>query len=506
MKNFNIKFTTDVHGYFYPTNYRSVAPVDMGLFGLVGDMNPADDNCLVLDGGDMLQGSALVQYVRNNDLGFHMIADMVNHSGYTHITLGNHDFNNGYTSLAQYLHNVQAKVVCCNVVDKTGQLPIVPYDIVTMGNGVRVGIVGVVTDYVNVWEDKANLDKIEVLSAFDCVAKAYQDIADKCDVSVCIYHGGYEHGLSELDSYQLSTSGENVGLAICHELDYDILLTGHQHMDAVGRDIWGTYTLQIPCNAVCCASVDVSIDDSGYKGYSSHNIPSTNACPQLMDRYQVLQDNVQQWLDTPVGELACDIDCVEPLPLMTNGWDFANLCNHVILDYTGADFAVTSLMNSPYPLSGQVTIRDIVCSYPFANTIDTISILGSDIKLALEQVATFFVLEEGVLSINTKYTATKLELYNFDYYYGLDYTLDITQPMGSRVVELSSGGKPLDMDRYYKLSLTGYRSSGTGGYPMFVGCTRLSTTAKEVQEMLIDYITSQGCIALPARPRYKVVY
>ncbi len=506
MKTLNIKFTTDVHGYFYPTNYRSVAPVDMGLFGLVGDMYPDSGNCLVLDGGDMLQGSPLVQYVRNNDMDFGAIADMVNNSGYTHITLGNHDFNNGYDKLAEYLDKVTAKVVCCNVVDSTGTLPIVPYDIATLDNGLRVGIVGVVTDYVNVWEDKEHLTKLQVLDVLPAVTSAYNAIKDNCDISVCIYHGGYEHGIDQLDSYSVSSSGENVGLAICHNLGFDILLTGHQHMNVSGRDVFGTYTLQIPANAVVCASVDVVVDDNGKLDITSKFIPSSKPSSKLCQQYDALQQGVQSWLDQSVGELAQSIDNTDPLYLMTNGWDFANLCSSVVLAQTGADFACTSLMNSPYPLSGQVTIRDIVSSYPFANTIDTISILGSDIKLALEQVATFFVVCNGELAINDKYTATKLELYNFDFYYGLDYTFDISKPMGSRVVELACNGAPLDMNKHYTLSLTSYRSSGTGGYPMFVGCNKLSTTAIEVQEMLINHITQAQCISLPSKPNYKVIF
>ena len=56
---------------------------------------------------------------------------------------------------------------------------------------------------------------------------------DKVDVSVCVYHGGFE---CDIDTGKIvETSGENVGTKICDELDFDVLLTGHQHIGIKGR-------------------------------------------------------------------------------------------------------------------------------------------------------------------------------------------------------------------------------------------------------------------------------
>ena len=50
-----------------------------------------------------------------------------------------------------------------------------PYEIKVMPNGLRVGIVGIVTDYVNVWEKKENLVGVQVVDPFIEAQKALSE-------------------------------------------------------------------------------------------------------------------------------------------------------------------------------------------------------------------------------------------------------------------------------------------------------------------------------------------
>ncbi|MCE5342536.1 MAG: bifunctional metallophosphatase/5'-nucleotidase, partial [Eubacteriales bacterium] len=54
-----IYYTSDTHGYLYPTNFVDTQPRPMGLLGMAF---PKDGNTLVIDGGDTLQGSPLAYY------------------------------------------------------------------------------------------------------------------------------------------------------------------------------------------------------------------------------------------------------------------------------------------------------------------------------------------------------------------------------------------------------------------------------------------------------------
>ena len=57
-KKLTIYFTSDLHGYIYPTDYRSRQERDIGLFKCASRFHK-DGNTLVIDGGDILQGSPL---------------------------------------------------------------------------------------------------------------------------------------------------------------------------------------------------------------------------------------------------------------------------------------------------------------------------------------------------------------------------------------------------------------------------------------------------------------
>ena len=54
-KKLTIYFTSDLHGYIYPTDYRGSEEKELGLFKCASRFRK-DGNTLVIDGGDILQG------------------------------------------------------------------------------------------------------------------------------------------------------------------------------------------------------------------------------------------------------------------------------------------------------------------------------------------------------------------------------------------------------------------------------------------------------------------
>ena len=107
MRKLKILYTSDVHGYLFPTNYASTDVLPQGLFKLEAAFR-RDGNTLIIDGGDMLQGSPFAAYVAREKPRPHPCAQAMNLGGYQYVALGNHDFNMGLEALGAYLQDLHA--------------------------------------------------------------------------------------------------------------------------------------------------------------------------------------------------------------------------------------------------------------------------------------------------------------------------------------------------------------------------------------------------------------
>ena len=497
-KTLTIRYTSDIHGYFYPTNYADTQLREMGLMRLYPEY-PRDDNTLILDGGDTIQGSPLTNYYhqlktiqQNSALssrryGSNPMAAMMNLAGYQYITLGNHDFNYGLESLGDYLNNLNAQCLCANIRDKAGQLPIAPYAIHTLGNGLRVGLVGVCTQYVPRWEKAETAALLDVQDAFETARDVLSQIRDRCDLTVLLYHGGYER---DLDTGRLLTdSNENEAWQICQELDYDLVLTGHQHIALSGRMLGNSFTTQPTYRAPHACAVTVTVHDDGTKDFSGTLLPATAEAPaEALELLAPLEHQVQTWLDTPAGELHPPLPSQDHLYAALHGNPLSNFINMVQLEASGADVAACALPNEYKGFPAKVTIRDIVSTYIYSNTLVVLDMNGASLRKYMERTACYFDYQDGTICLSEEFMRPKHQHYNYDYFMGVDYVLDISRPVGSRVVSLKKDGHELADDEPVSVCINSYRYHGTSGYDMLPVQKVLRDIQLDVADAIIDYI------------------
>lgn len=506
--NMRIIFTSDTHGHLYPINYAKNKPENSGLFCLASQIEK-DGNTLVLDGGDSLQGTPLLSYYleHRDEYDFHPMAEGFNAMGLDYYTLGNHDFNFGYEAIADYAHAMKAQLISCNVTDLGGELDIKKNIIHTLEDGTRVGITAAVTGFVNVWEAKEHLEKIKVAEPLPAIKEQYEYLKDKCDITVCIYHGGFEEDLQT--GRLLSETAENQACRIMREMGFDILLTGHQHIPVEGVVIEGTYGVQPPSNALKYCYLEVckdGVDNGSMQGATrlpSGCLVSSKLVPVEVpdDKYEALlkehsfmedlTNKVQVWLDEPIGSLESAIAPEPKLETALKGSKVASIFNQVQLEKTGADFSCTSLSNDPLGLKKDITVRDVLGIYQFANTIEVKEVTKAVIKQALERSAEYFDYnpETKEVKVSNIFLQPKIEHYNYDYYAGLEYTFDLSRPVGDRVVVLRKmDGTELSDTETYTLVTSNYRATGTGGYQCIGNCKTIRSTTDEMPDLLIDFI------------------
>lgn len=493
-KQARIYYTSDVHGYLFPTSYGDREEKAMGLLNCASNFKK-DGNTLVFDGGDTLQGSPFASYVLSQGERFQTdpIAKVYNEAGYDAVVPGNHDFNFGYERLAGYFSSLQGACLCANARDLEGKTGISSSHIFTLENGLRLGVAGIVTDYVNVWEQPEHLEKIQISDAFQAAEQELLKLKASCDITVCIYHGGYE---CDLDTGKvLTTSSENVGYRILKELDYDILLTAHQHMPVPGRNVCGTHTLQLAPNAVEYACLDLTLTDGKLRVESS-------ICPagsfHEKEPYKCLlplEEEVQKWLDVDIGRLEKPIPEREKISMAQYGSEIADFFNQVQLEYSGADISCIGLGNTPIGLPEHVTMRDLVRVYPFSNTLVVLEVGEEELSKALERCAEYFTLKDGNIEISQVFLKPKVEHYNYDYFSGITYEVDVTMPVGSRVKSILYQGAPLS-GRSLRLCMSDYRASGTGGYEVYKDCRIIKRIGTEVPKMVLDYFKKHEVVKI----------
>ncbi|MCL1997232.1 MAG: bifunctional metallophosphatase/5'-nucleotidase [Turicibacter sp.] len=484
-KKLKIYFTSDTHGYLFPVDYPTGKAAATGLLGCMGNFTK-DGNTLIIDGGDTLQGSPFATFVANRNQ--NPVATIFNQAGYDYITLGNHDFNHGPEYLAQYLHELDADCICANV---ESDFPVLPYHVHTLENGLCVGLVGIVTDFVNIWEKPEHLQNISVNDPFAAAAAALEELKKQgVDLTVCIYHGGFECDLTTEEI--LTNSAENIAYRLCKELDFDLLLTGHQHLAIEGGEFYGTYFVQPAPYASHFLVISAEISENGVVFSSFFQKPTT---PIIVSReIMELEEQTQRWLDEPAGSLLKPFDeglsYSDKVKMALNGTELTDFFNHVMLEYTGADIACVSLGNVIKPLSESVSIRDILAAYVFPDTLNILQITGEILKVALERVASYLELgENGEPRISRAFLMPKVSHYNYDYFAGITFHADLRKPVGGRIEKIvtTSGRTVLPSDEF-KICMNQYRAHGGGGFDVYRRGKILTVGDHEITDLIIKFL------------------
>lgn len=86
----------------------------------------------------------------------------------------------------------------------------------------------------------------------------------------------------------------------------------------------------------------------------------------------------------------------------------------------------------------------------------------------------------------------------------MDYTIDLTKPVGQRITALTFKGKPVAPDQKFRVAINNYRYTGGGRYN-FGGLPVLYRSPIEMRELLIDYVADRKSIPTAADNNWRIV-
>ena len=209
-------------------------------------------------------------------------------------------------------------------------------------------------------------------------------------------------------------------------------------MSIDGKILHDTYIAQTPPNGTYYLELNISLDDNLNKTIDSRlKAPTSKPNALMFNELMPLEKEVQNWLDTPVGFLDVELQPTTHIDMAINGSYLANFINQIQLDASNADISVTSFANSIKGFNKEVTVRDITSTYMFPNTLSILKVTGKILKLALERSASYIDNSSGELKVSDLFLKPKVEHYNYDYFSNIEYTFDITKPIGARVTSVS---------------------------------------------------------------------
>lgn len=509
--------SSDTHGFMLPTDYQDKenydAPISLSRVSSAIKSEKAKygaDSVVVTDSGDCLQGSPLASYTHSLDdfSGLEKFTQAYNEVGYDARCLGNHDFNFGLDYLTYYIDNNKAPMINDNVLDSETNVPAFGREYVIIERqGIKIGLLGITTQYIPHWEPKEHVKGLKFVSAFEKIKHYAKILRPQVDVLAVMYHGGFESDPVTGEATE-PHRGENEGYKILTEIpEVDVMLTGHQHrrLNLVTRD---TAIVQPGYRGEAVAEVVLDIDENSKKitNMTTKLIDTKDyePDPKIVDIISDLDKNTQKWLDQPIAELDQPAPIENAMKGRLEGAPFINLLQQMQLWFTKADVSATAVMSeSAKGFDKVVTLRDILLNYPYANQLCRVKLTGKQLRHIIEHSASF--LEEdkdGKIKFLDRWITPKPQLYHFDVFYPVHYEVDVSKPVGQRIQKLTLNGKPLKDDQIYYLAVNNYRAMGGGFYPEYSVDKIDMTLDKDYVQMFTEYLT-HGKIEVDTTKNYK---
>lgn len=510
--------TSDMHGKFAPYDY---ALNEENTSGSIAQAAAAvkefrNANTLVIDVGDLIQDNSADLFLEDE---IHPMVLRMNLTGYDIFVTGNHEYNYGMDVLKRVLAQQKAEVLTGNVYDPAGEPLAKPYTIIEK-NGVRIGIIGMVTPNITRW-DSVNLKDWKVTDPVEETKKAIAELAGKTDLLIGAMHMG------EKNEYGVENSGVTDMANACPELD--VILAAHEHKLVEGTYVNDVLIVENKNSAQTMAQINITLTKKADGGYEvtdrrseSIDISKYEADPEVLAELAPYDQRARAEANTVIGRLTggslAPADEIAGIPqAILEDTAMLDLINEVQMYYTGADVSAAALFNADSNLhEGDIKKSDVSLIYKFTNTLYKLEMTGAQLKKYMEWSAGFFnTYQEGDLTLSFD---ENIRMYNYDTFAGVNYEINVAKEPGGRIENLTKkDGTPVADDDVFIVAVNNYRA-GTQllNYgPVFAAGEDLPVLLEidvkgnigGVRELIGDYIANvkNGIITPECDNNWKIV-
>jgi 2',3'-cyclic-nucleotide 2'-phosphodiesterase/3'-nucleotidase len=477
--------TSDLHANIFAYDYYRDRPDDrVGLAktaGLIAAARAEARNALLLDNGDIIQGTPLGDYValskglKKGDV--HPMIAAMNVLDYAACALGNHEFNYGLDFLEAALAGANFPAVSCNIFRPDGSFYVQPWIVLEPtlrddAGGVqklKIGIIGFTPPQIMQWDQTSLAGRVTTAGIAES-ARLYvpQLRALGVDIVIALCHSGISRKAPP------QPAEENAALALARVPGIDAMFLGHQHLllpgpdfseipgvDVVGGALFGVPAFMPGFWGSHLGLIDLELERKGLNWrvlnakvearpiYARNDRIVTSlvaAEPAVLAAAQQAHDDTLAYVRMPVGDIASPIQSFFSLVADDPSVQIVNSAQSWYVKRLAAtmpalkDFPILSAA-APFKSGGRggpdyytdvkagaIAIKDVADIYLYPNALRAVKIDGATLREWLERSVGIFRRIDPSSTAEQPLIDPAFASYNFDVIDGVTYVIDVTQP------------------------------------------------------------------------------
>ena len=529
----NIKLlgTSDVHGRIVPWSYGADVEDKSGSYAQIAtyvkDVRKNNKNVVLVEVGDAIQDNQIDVFAKDKKYyKDHPIPKVLNEMKYDVFVLGNHEFNFGMKALDEILKDIKAKKLTANFYYKKNDKRYIDATTIIEKDGVKLGIIGLSTPMsAKFEEDTGNLKDMKFTSPTEEARTQVEKLKAKgVDAIIAVTHMGIDNENNIPDTGMRDVINAVDGI--------DVVIAGHMHKDVPSETIKNTLITEPHRYGTVVSEVDLTFDINDKKEVKlvkkeSKTVPvkALEADKKIVEIYKPYHEKLRELNNVVIGQTANEMVPQETKHGVSAAFSkdtgLSSFINDVEQHYSGADVVTFSFDHQKARMDkGDIKKKDIIFNYRYAGGDVTVyEMTGKQLKEYMEWSANYFdTIQPGDTEYRYNAERKKSKYVTYDIFGGVNYKIDLRNPQGSKIVDLTlADGKPVTDDMKLKVGMNSYRFAqlnGKGGIwegqkipVLWESKVAMGREKGTIQNMMIDYITNvkKGKIDGQSHNRWEII-
>ena len=529
----NIKLlgTSDIHGRVVPWSYGADVEDKSGSYAQIAtyvkDVRKNNKNVVLVDVGDAIQDNQVDVFAKDKKYyKDHPIPKVLNEMKYDVFVLGNHEFNFGMKALDEILKDIKAKKLTANFYHKKNDKRYIDATTIIEKDGVKLGIIGLSTPMsAKFEEDTGNLKDMKFTSPTEEARTQVEKLKAKgVDAIIVIAHMGIENENKIPDTGMRDVINAVDGI--------DVVIAGHMHKDVPSETIKNTLITEPHRYGTVVSEVDLTFDINDKKEVKlvkkeSKTVPvkELEADKKIAEIYKPYHEKLRELNNVVIGQTENEMVPQETKHGVSAAFSkdtgLSSFINDVEQHYSGADVVTFSFDHQKARMNkGDIKKKYIIFNYRYAGGDVTVyELTGKQLKEYMEWSANYFdTIQPGDTEYRYNAERKKSKYVTYDIFGGVNYKIDLRNPQGSKIVDLTlADGKPVTDDMKLKVGMNSYRFAqlnGKGGIwegqqipVLWESKVAMGREKGTIQNMMIDYITNvkKGKIDGLSHNRWEII-